>query len=196
MRHLPHRPHRLAVLWVALIFSLALAFRRHRRYATCVGTVHDVAAYVLRKQGRMSTWKLQKLVYYSQAWALVWDGEPIFKAHIEAWANGPVVPELYKKHRGQFSVDSWEGDPRRLSEDHRATIDIVLAEYGRLTGRQLSLLTHAERPWKEARRGLKPTQPGSQTVALESIQAYYEALDADPEMPSVSAIDWAKLEAR
>jgi uncharacterized phage-associated protein len=162
----------------------------------CVGTVHDLAAYILREQGRMSTWKLQKLVYYSQAWALVWDGEPIFKAHIEAWANGPVVPELYRKHRGQFSVDSWEGDPRRLSDDHRATIDIVLAEYGRLTGRQLSLLTHAERPWKEARQGLKPTQPGFQTVALESIQAYYEALDADPDMPSVSAIDWAKLEAR
>ncbi len=155
MRHFSHRPHRLAVLGVTLAVGLVLAFRKHRRYAMRVGTVHDLAAYILREQGRMSTWKLQKLVYYSQAWALVWDDEPIFKAHIEAWANGPVVPELYRKHRGQFSVDSWEGDPRRLSDDHRATIDIVLAEYGRLTGRQLSLLTHAERPWQEARKGLE-----------------------------------------
>lgn len=182
-------------LAVAAGIGSALVFRRHRRYGVDVGTVHDLAAYILRAQGRMSTWKLQKLVYYSQAWALVWDDEPIFKAEIQGWANGPVVPELYRRHRGKFSVDSWEGDPRKLSSDHRDTVEIVLGEYGHLTGRQLSLLTHAERPWQEARKGLKPTQLGSQAIPLDSIQAYYEVLDADPSMPSVSAIDWAKLEA-
>ncbi len=195
---LPRRPLsrlRASILTVVVVFGLALAFRKYQRYAESVGTVHDLAAYILREQGRMSTWKLQKLVYYSQAWALVWDGEPIFKAHIEAWANGPVVPELYRKHRGKFSVDSWEGDPRGLSDAHRDTVEIVLGEYGHLTGRQLSQLTHGERPWQEARRGLEPTQLGSQVIALDSLQAYYEVLDADPAMPSVSAIDWAKLEA-
>jgi uncharacterized phage-associated protein len=191
-----HRPlPRLAALGVALTFGLALAFRKYRRYALRVGTVHDLAAYILREQGPMSTWKLQKLVYNTQAWALVWDEEPIFKAEIQAWANGPVVPELYKRHRGRFSVDSWDGDPDKLSSDHRDTVEIVLGEYGQLTGRQLSLLTHAERPWQKGRKGLEPTQLGSQTIPLDSIQAYYEALDADPDMPSVSAIDWAKLEA-
>ena len=33
----------------------------------------DVAAYILRKQGTLPAMKLQKLVYYSQAWSLVWD---------------------------------------------------------------------------------------------------------------------------
>ena len=33
-------------------------------------SVHDVAAYILKKQGEMSAMKLQKLVYYSQAWSL------------------------------------------------------------------------------------------------------------------------------
>ena len=37
--------------------------------------VFDVAAYILEKIGSMTTMKLQKLVYYSQAWSLVWDGE-------------------------------------------------------------------------------------------------------------------------
>jgi uncharacterized phage-associated protein len=182
-------------LAVAAGIGSALVFRKRRRYGVGVGTVHDLAAYILREQGRMSTWKLQKLVYYSQAWALVWDDEPIFKAEIQAWANGPVVPELYRRHRGKFSVDSWEGDPRKLSAEHRGTVRIILDEYGHLTGRQLSLLTHAERPWQEARTGLKPTQLGSETIPLDSIQAYYEVLDADLNMPSVSAIDWAKLEA-
>jgi uncharacterized phage-associated protein len=160
-----------------------------------MANVHDVAAYILRSSGRMSTWKLQKLVYYSQAWSLVWDDAPIFQAHIEAWANGPVVPELYKKHRGRFSVDSWAGNPGRIGQDHQDTIDIVVSEYGQLTGRQLSLLTHSERPWQEARKGLSSTDIGYQTISLASMQAYYEALDADPDMPAVGDIDWTKLEA-
>lgn len=143
----------------------------------------------------MSTWKLQKLVYYSQAWALVWDDEPIFRARIEAWANGPVVPELYRDHRRAFSVDSWKGDPSRLSNDHLETVDIVLAEYGNLTGRQLSLLTHAERPWNEARKGLGSTDYGNQEITLASMQDYYLALDADAGLPAVGDIDWATLEA-
>ncbi len=54
--------------------------------------VQDVARYILEKRGRMSAMKLQKLVYYSQGWHLVFDGEPLFAERIEAWANGPVVP--------------------------------------------------------------------------------------------------------
>ncbi len=32
----------------------------------------DVAQYILEKQGEMTSIKLQKLVYYTQAWSLVW----------------------------------------------------------------------------------------------------------------------------
>ena len=54
-------------------------------------TVLDVAAYILERQGSMTTMKLQKLVYYCQAWSLVWDERPLFDESIEAWANGPVL---------------------------------------------------------------------------------------------------------
>ena len=37
-----------------------------------MATVHDVAAYILMRRGQMTAMKLQKLVYYSQAWGLVW----------------------------------------------------------------------------------------------------------------------------
>ena len=57
--------------------------------------VKDVAQYILEKQGDMTTIKLQKLVYYCQAWALVWTEAPLFEEKIEAWANGPVTPELF-----------------------------------------------------------------------------------------------------
>lgn len=158
-------------------------------------SVHDVAAYILRKQGRMSTWKLQKLVYYSQAWSLVWDDAPLFKARIEAWANGPVAPELYRDHRGRFSIEQWDGDPSHLTSSESQTVDLVLADYGRLTGRQLSILTHAELPWQKAREGLGPTDLGNQEITLDSMQAYYSALDADESVPAVADIDWSALEA-
>ena len=55
--------------------------------------------------------KLQKLVYYCQAWSLVWDDMPLFESRIEAWANGPVVLDLYYRHRGQYWIDTlgWQG---------------------------------------------------------------------------------------
>lgn len=61
--------------------------------------VHDITAYILKQLGPTSAMKLEKLVYYSQAWSLVWDSKPLFLARIEAWASGPVVPELYRHDR-------------------------------------------------------------------------------------------------
>ena len=60
----------------------------------------DVAAYILTKKHRLTAVKLQKLVYYCQAWSLVWDEKPLFRDRIEAWASGPVVKGLYLAHRG------------------------------------------------------------------------------------------------
>ena len=144
----------------------------------------------------MSTWKLQKLVYYSQSWVLAWEERPLFTARIEAWANGPVTRTLYERHRREFSIDTWRhGDKARLTASEKDTIDRVLADYGSLTGRQLSLLTHSERPWQQAREGLPATAYGDREITRESIQTYYAALDADESVPAVADIDWAALEA-
>jgi uncharacterized phage-associated protein len=139
--------------------------------------VHDVAAYILQKQGVMSTWKLQKLVYYSQAWHLVWDDEPLFSDRIEAWANGPVAPALYMRHKGQFRVGSWSvGDPSRLSESQRESIDIVLGFYGDKSGHWLSELTHSEQPWINARSGLALGERGDEEITKEAMADYYSSL--------------------
>ena len=49
-----------------------------------MATANDVAKYILEKKGRVSISKLQKLLYYSKAWSLIWDGTPLFKDRIEA----------------------------------------------------------------------------------------------------------------
>lgn len=140
-------------------------------------SVHDVAAYILEKVGSITTWKLQKLVYYSQAWSLVWDEKPLFKARIEAWANGPVCPELYTEHRGQFRVDRWpRGNAAKLTNEQRDTVDAVLRFYGDKPSQWLSDLTHREVPWKKA-RGRTPTGERSNAeISLGSMADYYGRL--------------------
>lgn len=142
-----------------------------------MATAHDVAAYILKSCGSMSAMKLQKLVYYSQAWHLVWDDTPLFPEHVEAWANGPVVRDLYDGHRGSFNVDRWNsGDPSNLTESERATIDSVLNFYGNKSAFWLSELTHQEAPWKDARKGLSPGQRSNSVITQAAMAEFYGSL--------------------
>lgn len=139
-----------------------------------MATAHDVAAYILSKNGEMTAMKLQKLVYYAQAWSLVWDERPLFQERIEAWTNGPVVPELYRVHKGQFRLSSWPtGNPEGLTAEERQTVDAVLEYYGDKTSQWLSDLTHREAPWREARKGLSPGDPGQREISHASMAEYY-----------------------
>lgn len=137
-------------------------------------SIHDVAKYILTQKGEMTTMKLQKLCYYSQAWSLVWDEDPVFEDKIEAWANGPVSPALFKEHRGQFKVsDNSRGDISKLSPVNLETIDSVLKYYGDKSGVWLSDLTHKEQPWLTAREGLLETERGNREITLGSMSQYY-----------------------
>jgi uncharacterized phage-associated protein len=142
-----------------------------------MATAHDIANYILKKLGRMTAMKLQKLVYYSQAWSLVWDEKPLFRERIEAWVNGPVVPNLYRVHRGQFDVKDWPyGAPDNLSAVQRETVDSVLDFYGEKSSQWLSDLTHSEQPWKDARQGLAPSDRGGNEITHAAMAEYYSSI--------------------
>lgn len=143
--------------------------------------VTDVAKYILEQlDGHVSTMKLQKLVYYSQAWGLVWDEKPLFDSRIEAWANGPVTRDLYNLHRGQFTanITTFPGDSNNLTNDEKETIDAVLGAYGYLNGQQLSDLSHSERPWREAREGVAEGDSSTNEVSKEVMQDFYSAMQS------------------
>ncbi len=133
----------------------------------------DVAAYVLSMLGPVSAMKLQKVVYYCQAWALAWTGKPLFPDRIEAWANGPVVRSLYAAHRGEFEVLDVGGDPGRLGADARAIVDAVVNAYGHHSPQALSEMTHNEPPWIEARQGAVPGSRSESEITQRSMRAYY-----------------------
>lgn len=143
-----------------------------------MANVFDVAKYILTKQGRLSTMKLQKLCYYAQAWSLVWDDEPLFDEEFEAWANGPVCRDLFMHTQGKFGVsaDDEPGNIDNLTENQKDTIDKVLEYYGKHDAQWLSQLTHMEDPWNKARVDV-PAGAGCQNIITkESMAEYYGGL--------------------
>lgn len=101
----------------------------------------DVASYIASHKHLSGEVQLQKLMYYAQAWSLVWDGQPLFDEHVEAWKMGPVVPAIRY-------IEPESGNSAALAEAQKATIDAVIEHYGKLYGTQLINLTHKEAPWK------------------------------------------------
>lgn len=140
----------------------------------------DVAAYILEKMGAMTTMKLQKLVYYSQAWSLVWDEKQLFEEDIEAWANGPVVKDLFDYHRGMYEISAMPiGNPRLLNQEQQETIDAVLEYYGDKSAQWLIELTHIEDPWVQARKGLPRLERGNRIISLDTMADYYSSLPVE-----------------
>lgn len=144
-----------------------------------MATVFDVAKYILSKMQPLSAMKLQKLVYYSQAWSVVWDDAPLFTEKIEAWANGPVTRSLYEAHRGQYLIDMSFFDTANLNaltQTNKETIDAVLEAYGNKSAQWLSDQTHSESPWIHARTGLAENERGDKEIPLDSLSEYYGSL--------------------
>lgn len=143
-----------------------------------MGSVFDTAKYILEVRGRLSTMKLQKLCYYAQAWSLVWDDMPLFDEDFQAWANGPVCPELFRYSQGKYAISSEEmcGDSSNLSAAQKSTINEVLSFYGDKNAQWLSQLTHMEDPWVNARKDIPLGVGCDRVITKESMAMYYGGL--------------------
>jgi uncharacterized phage-associated protein len=137
-----------------------------------MASARDVACYLLSK-GAQSALRLQKLLYYAQAWSLVWDGRALFSETIRAWDMGPVVGEVWYAFRSHELC----GDPSRLTAAERETVDAVVDYYGAQPETWLSELSHRERPWGDAYvRGARP----SPVIALDAMKNFYGRLPPSP----------------
>lgn len=144
-----------------------------------MANVMQLARCILDKQGDMTTMKLQKLCYYCQAWSMAWDERPIIEENFEAWANGPVCPELFERHQGKYTVTAKDfrvSYVNAFDEDQEETIDKVLEYYGDKAPHWLSELTHMEEPWRNARKGCAPGERCNAVISLDDMQQYYGGL--------------------
>jgi len=146
-----------------------------------MANVFDVAEFILNSLNTsITTMKLQKLVYYCQAWSLAWDDKPLFDNDFEAWANGPVCRELFNGHKGLFVVEKGQFKKHLNNEcfdkSETATINAVIEYYGDKEPHWLSELTHKEDPWKLARGNCSEFSYCDNVIAKTVMQNYYSSL--------------------
>ena len=144
-------------------------------------SVIDVANYIINRMKEVykikevSTWKLQKLVYYCQVWHLIWHDRPLFDEDILAWINGPVCKELYELHKGKFTISKIDGEGN-IDNLQKEVVDRVVSFYGKRSAQWLVNLSHLEDPWRNARKNIGPSERGNEVINHESIVEYYSSL--------------------
>lgn len=138
---------------------------------------NDVASVIVHRHGEwLDAMKLQKLLYYVQAWTAAVTGEGAFHETVKAWQDGPVVPEVWhaRKERATRRPDTQQGiDEIQLSPTVSGVIDLVLEQYGDLTGADLSVLTHQEAPWRETWGDRAYDDRGNDPIPIALMGAFY-----------------------
>ncbi len=123
----------------------------------------------------ISNLKLQKLIYYAQAWYLAMFDEQLFDDDFEAWVHGPVIYKLWKQYK-KYSYNTITEEPGANNFDE--SVQNYLAEvtkvYFPYDAYELELMTHKEAPWIDARKGCAPDEPCRKIIPKESIKAYFK----------------------
>jgi uncharacterized phage-associated protein len=153
---------------------------------------HIVTHFVNLKGDTVSHKKLQKLIYYIEAWNLVHLESPLLDEDFEAWVHGPVVPQLYHELK-EFGFNKLEVvndqfdtvdeeikaiiKDNNLSDNQLELIYSVLNKYSSLSSLELELLTHNEAPWIEARIGFAPHQSCNNIIPKTRMKEFYTSLN-------------------
>lgn len=142
-------------------------------------TASGIAKYIIasfQKKQEISNLKLQKLLYYAQAWHLVLYDAALFDDKIEAWVHGPVVASVFREYR-EFG---WK--PLSVTEVCRiSSVDVVshlkevIRVYGKFDAVMLERMTHREAPWRDARGNLAPDEPSNRVITHEAMKKFYGA---------------------
>ncbi len=155
----------------------------------------DVARYIInysnKKEYSTSNLKLQKLLYFVQAYFLSFtpSRKPCFEEEIEAWDFGPVVPSVYHEFKSfggnsipvitsyykfnsnnsLWSIKKIAYDPECISKEERKIIESVVDKFAPYSASSLVSLTHNQTPWKKA------YQPHhNNIISKKSIQEYFD----------------------
>jgi uncharacterized phage-associated protein len=141
----------------------------------------QVADYLIRFSqdhgDPISNLKLQKLLYYAQAWHLALYNKPLFQEKLEAWIHGPAVRSVY----GGFKDWSWnpitERPPKPDLPKHVVKhLDEVMGVYGGLSAFDLERLTHSEKPWQKARGTTPRDESSSAVISHDDMRKFYRSI--------------------
>lgn len=150
--------------------------------------VIDIAAYIINYSNEIGSpvnnLKLQKLLYYVQAAALVKTNHMCFDSKIIAWKFGPAVPEAYHYYAeyGRDDIPNQESrkdvklndktlkmsyiQPAEIDCMTQKIIKSVVNSYSNITNTfELSRKTRNEAPWKNTSL--------NHEITCDAIHSYY-----------------------
>jgi uncharacterized phage-associated protein len=131
-----------------------------------------------RERGEhLTNLKLQKLLFYSDAWNLALFDIELFPEQFQAWVHGPVLLSQYnrfKKYKWQPITD--EIKRPKLDAQKSAHLIEIVDIFGSETAVALELMTHRELPWLDARGGILPTEPSTALISKSITREYYKSL--------------------
>lgn len=117
--------------------------------------------------------KLQKLLYFAQAYYVSKIGRPLFADKIEAWEYGPVVPGVYQKYKsGKSAPIILEKDESTLAPADKEILKKVWETFGGYSARRLVDIAHAHTPWKNA----YSSNSAKKEITVKSLADYYAPL--------------------
>lgn len=146
-----------------------------------------LAKYIINKlidKGlSISHLKLQKLIYFINAWHLAYFDRPLIKDDFQAWVHGPVSKKVWNhfkreavlndKLTQQEYTDCFECG---MTADQRDLIDDVIEEYSGDSAYRLEKITHAEPMWITARGDLPYYEHCYEKMDMEAIKKHYRSL--------------------
>lgn len=135
--------------------------------------VTDLVLYWANRDGDLiSNLKLQKLLYYAQAWYLVNFKMPLFGDSIEAWDFGPVIPDVYHKYK-RFGCnpikyrDKMGKEENEFSKEQLEFLVEFCDVYIGIPAHTLVSISHNEKPWIEG------YERASKIIDVGRMQEYY-----------------------
>jgi uncharacterized phage-associated protein len=157
--------------------------------STAPATARQVADFVLGEANLVgefiSNLKLQKLLYYAQAWYLANYKKPLFEEDFEAWVHGPVIPELYHEYKAfsfkpiikeDLDIKTLEKD---LGEETSSYLRECLQAYLPFGAYDLEMMSHNEEPWIIARGQCSPEEICDVVITKESMQKFFSSRIAE-----------------
>ncbi|EGP5554423.1 MULTISPECIES: Panacea domain-containing protein [Enterococcus] len=129
--------------------------------------------------------KIQKLLYYAQAWYLAIYNKPLMDTEFEAWAHGPVVPEVYhglsdfKYNPVSISAEYFSDAEEVSCEQEVDLLQQIMDIYGIYDGKYLEKLTHQEDPWIQTRGDLPPEARCNEVISREVMKDFYRNMQGE-----------------
>lgn len=110
--------------------------------------------------------KLHKLLYFSQRESFVILDEPMFPELFKAWKYGPVMLEI----RDLYRAKAFEVQNNESLAKYKDVFDFVFSEYAQRNSWDLSMLTHGEASWKNARGNTPIGENCSNDISTDDIK--------------------------